>query len=881
MKPLAGGLVLLTTLAIAGACQGPAHAAGRDATSFTDCDAQVRSRPGEYDSYDCYLRLTRAGRPRAEAVRRLEGYLALAPANNLARVVLARIEKDAGEARAEPLLRESAEGFAAARMPVGEVFARIDLAWFLLGRERLDEAETETERAMQVAEAAGVKSLVDTARSMQASIAYNRAEYARAYELFLELEEGLSDLTPAELRASVLSGLGGALWSLGRHRESLERYRQLADQRRAETNLFAEAGARYNMELLASFLVGEGGVSRVEHRRMLEEALDVAVRGANRSAEASLRISLAQEPDLPLGDKVHQVRIALALARAVGDLDNTWLAMRLLAWYRLLQDPGHPEPAFRIAREAIEGARGAGSPHHAARGLINLASMRMVAGPPDEAWADSQAAFEAIERIRDLQRGDLIKVRVMSAWAFFYYRVSGYLLSGAGGPGTEETFDRAFQVLERLRARILLDAMDAAGAIPSPGEGGPDPGGVREMLAPDEAMIVFQLSSTRSHDPILSAYEGSWVYTITRARVDVYPLPDEQDVDREVSLFTGMIERRDGSEREGAARLYRDLLGDALHDLPAEVHRLIMIPDKALYRLSFEALAAAPGDDPLGAGYEISIAPSAAIWLRLRQGAWDTPAIPALVLADPERPDASAPSLEREASPALGTNLGRLRYARREADVVVRSAGGESRALVGAQASEQSLKGADLSRYRIVHFAAHALLDEQHPERSALLLAPGESNEDGLLRISEIVRLDLKGRVVVLSACRTSAGAVLGGEGVMSLARAFFQAGARAVVGSLWRLRDDEAQELVAAFYRRLSDGATVDAALTASRRDLIRSGAPTAAWAGLIVLGDGEVVPLPGGRGSALAAWWPLATVAGFMTAALIFGVLLKRRRR
>ena len=85
----------------------------------------------------------------------------------------------------------------------------------------------------------------------------------------------------------------------------------------------------------------------------------------------------------------------------------------------------------------------------------------------------------------------------------------------------------------------------------------------------------------------------------------------------------------------------------------------------------------------------------------------------------------------------------------------------------------------------------------------------------------------------------------------MGLARAFFQAGAVAVVGSLWPLRDEEAAGLVEDMAVHLGRGASVSAALAAARRGRIKAGAPGASWAGLVVLGDGDFVPLPGGAPS------------------------------
>jgi hypothetical protein len=144
-----------------------------------------------------------------------------------------------------------------------------------------------------------------------------------------------------------------------------------------------------------------------------------------------------------------------------------------------------------------------------------------------------------------------------------------------------------------------------------------------------------------------------------------------------------------------------------------------------------------------------------------------------------------------------------------------------------------------------------------------------DSSSDAL---RDIVGLDLDGKVVLLTACRSASGTVVEGEGVLGLARAFFQAGALAVVGSPWPLRDDEAAVFMDGFSRSITRGRSVAAALAEARAARIDAGAPTAAWAGLLVFGDGDVVPLPGGTGGGFPhAYWLFPALAAILVVALV----------
>jgi CHAT domain-containing protein len=289
------------------------------------------------------------------------------------------------------------------------------------------------------------------------------------------------------------------------------------------------------------------------------------------------------------------------------------------------------------------------------------------------------------------------------------------------------------------------------------------------------------------------------------------------------------------------------------------------VPDGALHLLPFSLLREDAGARPLVERFEIQIVPSASVWLHWRESPQKAvgPGSGALVLANPLLSAGDAPASARLASLAAVPTLGPLPFAEREGKHVLRNLGGYGRLEKRERASEGFLKSTDLAPYRVLHFAAHAYLDLHRPNLSGLVLAAGGEHEDGLLRPSEIARLGgLEDKLVVLAACNTASGEVLRGEGVLSIARAFFQAGAESVVASLWRIDDRLATEFFDGFYRRLSTGASVGHALALTQADWSTNGRPASTWAGFVALGNGDFVPFPDGAPRRRTAHWVLLSV-------------------
>ncbi|HVR97065.1 MAG TPA: CHAT domain-containing protein, partial [Thermoanaerobaculia bacterium] len=153
-----------------------------------------------------------------------------------------------------------------------------------------------------------------------------------------------------------------------------------------------------------------------------------------------------------------------------------------------------------------------------------------------------------------------------------------------------------------------------------------------------------------------------------------------------------------------------------------------------------------------------------------------------------------------------------------------------------------------LSRYRIVHFATHGVLDTQHPALSGLVLSQMDARgqaQDGYLRLHDIYRLRLNADLVVLSGCETALGKTLRGEGIVGLTRGFFYAGTSQVLASLWPVRDRATAELMRRFYHALfREGLGPSAALRQAQLSLSKERAwrNPYFWASFTLQGDWRV---------------------------------------
>jgi CHAT domain-containing protein len=171
---------------------------------------------------------------------------------------------------------------------------------------------------------------------------------------------------------------------------------------------------------------------------------------------------------------------------------------------------------------------------------------------------------------------------------------------------------------------------------------------------------------------------------------------------------------------------------------------------------------------------------------------------------------------------------------------------------LGSDASETTVKRTALAEYRVVYFATHGLVAGDVAglgEPSLALTLPKQPTEldDGLLTASEVAQLKLNADWVVLSACNTAAADKPGAEALSGLARAFFYAGARALLVSHWSVDSEAATRLTTSTFAfmaadpKLGRAAALRNAMLAYMND---KGSPLNAypafWAPFSIIGEG-----------------------------------------
>jgi len=335
------------------------------------------------------------------------------------------------------------------------------------------------------------------------------------------------------------------------------------------------------------------------------------------------------------------------------------------------------------------------------------------------------------------------------------------------------------------------------------------------LPAPDAALLEFAV-----------APESTWLFVITKDGLRCFEVKVSSAIlSQRVDGFRRQLASRDLRVDPTAAQLYSLLLKPARAVL-AQTTSWIIAPDGPLWKLPFQALQAKPGHFVIEER-PVSYAQSLTALREEMRVARQRRTAPGSMLA-------------------FGNPAGRtpLPESVRQVQSVAAVYRPDGQAYTGAEASEDRWKR-EAPRYRILEFATHAVFDDRSPLYSHIALAepaPG-SPEDGLLEAWEIMQLDLRAELSVLSACETARGSVTPGEGLIGLTWALFVAGSPSALVTQWKVDAASTGDLMIAFHRIWRGGGNgVSKAVALQRAQLSllhKPGSHPFDWAAATLVGD------------------------------------------
>lgn len=156
-------------------------------------------------------------------------------------------------------------------------------------------------------------------------------------------------------------------------------------------------------------------------------------------------------------------------------------------------------------------------------------------------------------------------------------------------------------------------------------------------------------------------------------------------------------------------------------------------------------------------------------------------------------------------------SFSKLPFSDEEAEEVANLMNGKSWTNINATKSSfiENTNNAD-----IIHVATHSYLDIEHPERSKLVFNKTRDTLDNFLTANEIYDLEFDAHLITLSACNSAYGQINNGEGINSLARAFYVSGIPSMTATLWSISDESTMIIMKSYYQFLNEGFTKDIAL-------------------------------------------------------------------
>ncbi len=376
---------------------------------------------------------------------------------------------------------------------------------------------------------------------------------------------------------------------------------------------------------------------------------------------------------------------------------------------------------------------------------------------------------------------------------------------------------------------------------------------VRNSLEKDEVLLSYSMSKHHLYTLIVNGDSE-----------DFLKLPFNELDREEVRKFYRLISNpslKNGaaSISESASELYKRILKSVLSKHSSD--NLTIIPDDILHYLPFDLLV--DNDDFLLESKLIGYANSINSLLAIRQKE----------NTNSKKLLAFAPSFDNQIVESdIRFEFGKLLY--NDDEVKKISSVFDSEIYVDQKATLDRFRSV-AGGFGMIHLATHASANDEYPDYSYLAFSE-TGEESNVFYIKDLYNTVLNADMVTLSACQTGIGKLRKGQGMISLSKGFFYAGAKSLVNTLWKINDKSSVRLMEFFYEGLGKGKTKKEALRDAKLkylettndDLLRH---PYYWSAFVVSGDTSPI-------GANKFWWFMA--CGIVLLGMAGALIWKGRR-
>lgn len=515
---------------------------------------------------------------------------------------------------------------------------------------------------------------------------------------------------------------------------------------------------------------------------------------------------------------------ALEMARSMSMGETEWRCLYELSVMALKTDPAAAETYLQMAVRVIEGMRSEIHIEQLKEAFIDnkMSVYETLVG----LLADQgkiEAAFEIAERSRargfiDLLGNQRLSLNRAVDQALYdrhqqirqRIEETRMLLDQARQPEEKNAYQRQLTALDLEFRNVLIDIQannpqlaNFVSVVPLAAAA------FTERIEPHSAFLSYYILPHEILCWVVRSKTANQPFQLIRTPID------RKSFGQSILEYRRLIQNLEPLEDQ-SKKLYSQLLEKARPYLKG-IQRLGIIPHGPLHYLSFATLW--DGNKFLVDDFALFYLPSAGVWQYTTGRRQPRKNLKVLAIGNPDLGD---PAL---ALPFAEHEVGTIRW--NFPDITV---------LTEERATEKWVK-ANISIFGVIHLASHGEFDAVNPLFSAIRLTKS-GDGDGKLDAAEVLGLEIKADMVVLSACQTGLGKVTGGDDVIGLNRAFFYAGTHTVIASLWRVSDVSTAVLIKSFYRAFVSGDKADSLRLAILHVKNRYQHP-GYWGAFVLVGD------------------------------------------